>query len=229
MKPIGSSRRTMVLAGLAAVGTLTLTACSDDGSSSNTATSAPIAPGATPVATASSTPTSPASSITAAAPTSSAAAPAPAVSAPAPGTTVKIGAAVQLPFSYGGDQGAIALTVTSIEKGDPADLASLKLDDNAKGLMPYYIHYRVTNIGNTDLSFTNVSHIKGLLADGTEAPDLMVFGTFAKCSDGSMPSEFTNGKSADLCIPAMSPKTSRVAAVEYWDDPYTLDNGITWK
>ncbi|WP_371476651.1 hypothetical protein [Kitasatospora sp. NBC_00315] len=230
MRPIDRSRSTTVLAALTAVGMLALTACSGGGSGSNNAAAAPVTtPTATPTATAISAPTVTAPSITAAAPTSSSAAPAPAVSGPAPGTTVKIGDAVRLPFSFGGSEGAIALTVTSIEKGDPADLASLKLDDNTKGLVPYYIHYKVTNIGDTDLSFTNLSHIKGLLANGTEAPDLMVFGTFARCNDGSMPNEFTNGKSADFCIPTMSPTTSRVAAVEYWDDPYTLDNGIIWK
>ncbi|MDQ0312983.1 hypothetical protein J2S46_007539 [Kitasatospora herbaricolor] len=235
MKPNDRSRRTVVLAGLTAVGILALTACGDGGSASDTATTAPVtpAPVTTPAesrtATASSTPTATAPPITAAAPTTPPAAPAPAVSRPAPGTTVKIGDAVRLPFSYGGSEGAIALTVTSIEKGDPADLASLRLDDNTKGLVPYYIHYQVTNIGDTDLSFTNLSHIRGLLANGTRAPDLMVFGTFAKCSDGKMPNEFTNGKSADFCIPVMSPTTSRVTAVEYWDDPYTVDNGITWK
>ncbi|WP_190214733.1 hypothetical protein [Kitasatospora indigofera] len=51
----------------------------------------------------------------------------------------------------------------------------------------------------------------------------------AKCSDGSLPGEFTNGRSADFCIPVMSPTTSRVTAVEYWDSPCTLGNGITWK
>ncbi|WP_157531848.1 hypothetical protein [Kitasatospora sp. Root107] len=230
MKPIDRSRRTMVLVGLTTVGALTLAACNDGGSAPNSATSAPFTtPAAARTATASSAPLTAAPSITAAAPTSSSAAPAPAVSGPAPGTAVKIGDAVRLPFSFGGSEGAIALTVTSIEKGDPADLASLKLDDNTKGLVPYYIHYQVTNIGDTDLSFTNLSHIRGLLSNGTRAPDLMVFGTFAKCSDGKMPSEFTNGKSADFCIPVMSPKTSRVAAVEYWDDPYTFNNGITWE
>ncbi|MCX5214656.1 hypothetical protein OG689_36285 [Kitasatospora sp. NBC_00240] len=238
MKPIDRSHRTMVLAGLTAVGALTLAACSDGGPAPKTAAPAPVTtpsttppgtPTGAPTATASSTPTFTPPSITAAAPTSPSAAPAPAVPAPAPGTKVKIGDAVRFPFSYGGSEGAIALTVTSIEKADPADLSSLKLDDNTKGLVPYYIHYQVTNIGDTDLSFTNLSHISGLLANGTQAPDLMVFGTFAKCSDGSMPSEFTNGKSADFCIPVMSPTNSRVTAVEYWADPYTVHNGVIWK
>ncbi|MFF3598156.1 hypothetical protein [Kitasatospora indigofera] len=235
MKPIGRSRRTTVLAGLTAAGTLTvaLTACSDGGSASDTATSTASAafttPAAVPTAPASSDPVTVAPSVTAAAPTSPSAAPAPAVSAPAPGTTVKIGDAVPLPFSFAGSEGAVALTVTSIEKGDPTDLASLTLDDDTKGLVPYYIHYKVTNIGATDLAFSNISHIRGLLANGSKASALMVFGTFAKCSDGSLPGEFTNGKSADFCIPVMSPTTSRVTAVEYWDSPYTLGNGITWK
>ncbi|MFF7995701.1 hypothetical protein ACFZDG_38750 [Kitasatospora xanthocidica] len=235
MKLIRSNRHALALAALASVGALTMTACNDDASSSDAATTPPAAPSA-PATSAAASPSG--GAITPAAPTSapaggsasgSAAAPAPAGSAPAGGTTVKIGDAVTIPFSSGSTKGTIALAVTSIEKGDPADLASLKLGDKAKGLVPYYIHYKVTNAGSTDLSFTSVDHMKGLLADGTEAQELMVIGAFAKCKSESLPKGFTNGQSATSCAVAMSPEASTVAGAEYWGDPYTLGKGLKWK
>ncbi|MFE6056945.1 hypothetical protein ACFQ6N_39925 [Kitasatospora sp. NPDC056446] len=239
MKPIRSSRRALTLAALASVGALTMTACNDDAASSDTATTAPAAPSAPAPATSAPSPGN--GAITPAAPSSSApaggaasgsaAAPAPAGATAAPGTTVKVGDAVTIPFTSGSTKGTIALAVTSIEKGDPADLASLNLGDKAKGLVPYYIHYSVTNAGSTDLSFTSVTHMKGLLADGTEAQDLMIIGAFPKCKGESLPKGFTNGQSATSCAVAMSPEASKVAGAEYWGDPYTLGKGkgINWK
>ncbi|MEU9041842.1 MULTISPECIES: hypothetical protein [unclassified Kitasatospora] len=240
MKPIRSSRRALALAALTAVGALTMTACNDDASSSDTATTPPAAPSAPAASSAPGTvaPSPGGGAITPAAPTSapaggaasaSAAAPAPAGGTPAGGTTVKVGNAVTIPFSSGSTKGTIALAVTSIEKGDPADLTSLNLGDKAKGLVPYYIHYSVTNAGSTDLSFTSVDHMKGLLADGTEAQDLMIIGAFAKCKSESLPKGFTNGQSATSCAVALSPEASKVAGAEYWGDPYTLGKGVNWK
>ncbi|MFJ8627832.1 hypothetical protein ACIRD3_34030 [Kitasatospora sp. NPDC093550] len=238
MKPIRSSRRALALVALTAVGALTMTACNDDASSSDTATTPP--PAAPPVSSAPATgaPSPSGGAITPAAPTSapaggaasgSAAAPAPAGASPAPGTTVKVGDAVTIPFSSGSTKGTISLAVTSIEKGDPADLAPLNLGDKAKGLVPYYIHYKVTNAGSTDLSFTSVGHMKGLLADGTEAQDLLIIGAFPKCKSESLPKGFTNGQSATSCAVAMSPEASKIAGAEYWGDPYTLGKGVNWK
>ncbi len=134
-----------------------------------------------------------------------------------------------VPFTSGSTKGTIALAVTSIEKGDPADLTALKLGDKAKGLVPYYIHYKITNAGSTDLSFTSVDHMKGLLADGTEAQELMIIGSFPKCKSDSLPKGFTNGQSSTSCAVAMSPEASTVAGAEYWGDPYTLGKGVNWK
>ncbi|MFI5644369.1 hypothetical protein [Kitasatospora sp. NPDC051705] len=237
MKSIGSSRNAAVLAGLVAVGALTLTACNDDAASSDTAktppaAAAPTTPAAAPTGPA-TTPAAPATSAaTAAAPANTPAASAPPAAGggatAAPGTTVKVGEAVTLPFSSGSTKGTISLAVTSIDQGDPADLTALKLGDKAKGLVPYYIHYKVTNAGSTDLSFTSVDHVKGLLADGTEAQDLMIIGTFAKCPSSSLPSGFTAGQSATSCAVALSPSASKVAGAEYWGDPYTLGKGVNW-
>ncbi|AUY50166.1 hypothetical protein [Streptomyces sp. CB01881] len=227
------------LVGLAAVGALTLTACNDDTSSDSAKntpppTAAPTTPAAAPTMPV-STPTSPAaagsSSSTPAG--ASATAPAPATGGgkdATPGQTFKIGQPAQVQFTSGSTKGVIALSVSSIETGDPADLDALKLGDKVKGLVPYYVHYTITNTGTTDLAYTSVDHVKGLLPDGSEAQELMIIGGFAKCPSTSLPKGFTNGQTAQACAVALAPTATKVTGAEYWGSPYTLGKGaISWK
>ncbi|MFI6848871.1 hypothetical protein OG535_22925 [Kitasatospora sp. NBC_00085] len=239
MSSIRAGRSTLALVSLAAVGALTLTACNDD-NSSDTATNtpppaaAPTTPAAAPT-TPSAAPTTPAAaSASSSAPAGApAGAPAPAAGGgtdAAPGQTFKIGQPAQVQFTSGSTKGVIALAVSSIETGDPADLDSLKLGDKVKGLVPYYVHYSITNAGTTDLSFTSVDHIKGLLPDGSEAQELMIIGGFAKCPSSSLPKGFTNGQTAQACAVALAPTATKVTGAEYWGSPYTLGKGaISWK
>ncbi|MFE5583300.1 hypothetical protein [Kitasatospora sp. NPDC056531] len=234
MKTIRSNRHTLALVGLAAAGALTLTACNDDAASSDTATTPPATQAP---ATSSTAPTTPAPSISAAAPTGAptaaapgtAAAPAPAGATAAPGTTVKIGDAATIPFSSGSTKGTVSLTVTSIDKGDPADLTPLKLGDKAAGMVPYYVRFKVTNVGSTDLSFSSLTQMKGTLPDGSEASEVMLIGTFDKCPHPSFPKGFTNGQSITSCVLALAPQATKVAGAEYWGEPYTLGKGVNWK
>ncbi|MFF4183467.1 hypothetical protein ACFYZ9_09775 [Streptomyces sp. NPDC001691] len=147
------------------------------------------------------------------------------------GQSFKIGEAAQIPFSYGTTtKGTIALTVTSIDQGQPGDLAPLKLGDQVKGKVPYYVRYSIKNTGTTDLAYASVGHIKGLLGDGTAAQDLMVIGSFDKCPSDSLPKGFTNGHTQTGCAVALAPSAAtKVTSAEYWGDPFTLGKGITWK
>jgi hypothetical protein len=214
------------LSGFAVVGALALTAtaCGPDDtsaqsnpSSSATSTSAP---------TGAATPSAPSS-----APAGSGATGGAGGSGTKAGQTLKLGQAAHVPFSYGTTtKGKIALAVTSIEQGNPSDLASLKLGDQAKGKVPYYIRYSVTNEGDSDLAYASVGHMKGLLGDGTEAQDLMIIGSFDKCKSDELPQGFTKGKVAQGCAVALAPSAStKVASAEYWGSPFTLGQGITWK
>ncbi|MEV7020525.1 hypothetical protein [Kitasatospora sp. NPDC093558] len=225
------------LAGLAVVGVLTLTACNDDSSSSDkTKTAAPAAPTtaapATTAAVPSATPSAAAPSTPAAAPTSSApaagAGAAAGADAPA-GTTAKIGDTLQVPFSSGSTKGTISMTVTAIDQGTQADLDSLKLGDKAAGMVPYYIRYKFTNVGTTDLSNTTLTHLRGILADGSGAQGVAIFTSFPKCTAKPMPPGFTNGQSAEGCFVSLAPSASKVAGAEYSAEPYTIGKGVVWK
>lgn len=162
-------------------------------------------------------------------------APAGAAGAAKPGQAFKIGETATVPFSYGSNKGGtIALTVTAVEQGQPADLDSLKLGDKVKGMVPFYVRYTVKNVGTTDLSFSSVGHIKGLLPDGSEAQGVSILGKFEKCKDDALPKGFTNGQTQTNCAIALAPSAqTKVAGAEYWGDPFNnLTPGgkpLTWK
>ncbi|MFI8084162.1 hypothetical protein ACIF6L_25590 [Kitasatospora sp. NPDC086009] len=237
MNGIHTRKRMWTLVGLAAVGALTLTACNDDPAADTASSTPPPAAAPTTPAASASTPAaaSPSGAATGTPTTAATSAPAAAPAAgggtdATPGQTFKIGQPAQVQFSSGSTKGVIALSVTAIETGDPADLAALKLGDKAKGLVPYYVRYSITNTGTTDLAFTSVDHVKGLLPDGSEAQELMIIGGFAKCANPSLPKGFTNGQTAQGCAVALAPAATKVSGAEYWGAPYSLGKGaIFWK
>ncbi|MFJ7207992.1 hypothetical protein ACIQWR_31210 [Streptomyces sp. NPDC098789] len=147
------------------------------------------------------------------------------------GQQFKLGEQAQFPFTYGTTtKGTVALAVTAIEKGDPADLAPFKLGDKVKGMVPYYIRYQVKNVGTTDLAYASVGHVKGHLGDGGAAQELSVIGKFEKCPNESLPKGFTNGKVQAGCVIALAPSAdTKVSSAEYWGDPFTLGKGLNWK
>ena len=71
-----------------------------------------------------------------------------------------------LPFESGSVNGTVEVTVTTIERGTPADFQGLRLGDQVKGMKPYYIHVSIKNVGNTDLSDTSPRDPEGMLQDG---------------------------------------------------------------
>lgn len=227
-------KTTLVAAGLAVASSLVLTGCKDGNEEavpaapSAPAAQSPSAPGgyATPPAGA---PSSPAADGYDGAPAAGGGAVAKS------GQAFKIGQTATVPFSYGSNKGGqIALTVTGIDAGTPADLSALNLGDKAKGKSPFYIRYTVKNTGNTDLSFSSVGHMKGLLDGGSEADTVLTIGKFEKCPSDSLPKGFTNGQTQTSCAIALAPTGTKVTGAEYWGDPYNNlasppQKGLTWK
>ncbi|MFD5418155.1 hypothetical protein ACFWJT_09000 [Streptomyces sp. NPDC127069] len=239
MSSISMRKTTLAAAGLAVAGTLVLTGCKDG---NEEVPAAPAAPSAAASAPADGYATPPAGGASSAAPGASAGGYDGASGAPAAGggavatsgQSFKIGQAATIPFTSGSKSGQLALTVTSIEAGNPADLASLNVADKVKGQTPFYIHYTAKNTGTTDLSFASVGHIKGLLDGGAESGVLLIAGKFDKCPNESLPSGFTTGKTQASCAVALAPTGAKVTGAEYWGDPYNNLNkpaqkGLTWK
>lgn len=214
---------TLGAVGLAVVGSLVLTGC-NNGDGERPAQPAASHPGGT----------SPAPGASASPSSGSSAAPAGAPGTAKSGQVFKIGEAAEVPYDYGDFKGSrLALTVTAIEQGTPADLEGMDLGDKANGKVPYYVRYTVKNIGTTDMSYASVGHVKGLLGDGTGAQSLAVIGTFDKCKTESMPKGFTNGQTQTSCAIALAPSAQvKVAGAEYSGNPYNAmskGEAIAWK
>lgn len=200
--------------GLALAGSFALSGCQDNSASPGPSSSAK--------------PSAPASSAPAAAPSSPAADPGSGQGTP-PGSLLQVGQTATVAFTSGSSKGSLAITVTAIQKGAPSDLSSLGLGDKVKGMIPYYIRYTLKNAGTTDLSFTSATEMKGLLPDGSEAQDVDIMGTFAKCPNNSAPSGFTAGRTYTTCRLSLATNSSlKVAGAEWWGDPYTLGKGVNW-
>lgn len=223
MRNTATQRATWTAIGWAAAGAFVLSGChGSDGDSDAAGTTPP------PATTATSQPAAPATTPATTAAASGGGAPVTGAQAK-PGQLFPIGKPATVPFASGSTKGTVAIAVTSIAKGSAADLKALGLGDRVKGMVPYYIHYTVKNLGAKDLSFTSASHIRGLLADGSEAQDVSVIGDFAKCPSDSAPSGFTTGHSYATCALALAPNTTaKVAGAEWWDDPYSLGQGVEW-
>ncbi|MFE2147260.1 hypothetical protein ACFXA3_36965 [Streptomyces sp. NPDC059456] len=235
MSTNGMRRAATGVIGLAVAGTLTLTGCKNGNEEAAPAqSSAPATQPSSPEGYGSAQPSAPASPATGGSDASGGAAGGAAGAQAKPGQTFKIGETATVPFSYGNTKGGtLALTVTAVEQGQPADLAPLNLGDKVKGMIPYYVRYSVKNVGTVDLSFTSVGHVKGLLPDGSEAQGVSVIGKFEKCKDDALPKGFTNGQTQTGCAIALAPSAqTKVVGAEYWGDPYNnLSNGkgLFWK
>ncbi|MFD0200399.1 MULTISPECIES: hypothetical protein [Saccharothrix] len=131
----------------------------------------------------------------------------------APGTKLKVGDRAVVPFKFGNDKsGTIALTVTAIEAGTNADLASF--GEKAKGITPYYIRVTVENVGGTDLSYSSVS-LRAVGADG-KGTGVIISGDTAQCESESAKKDFaTAGAKYETCVLQGAREGSAVAGATF--------------
>ena len=149
-----------------------------------------------------------------------------------PGTQLKFGEKALVPAKTKGLQGILGVTATGIKKGDPADLAPLKLGDTAAGKTPYYVSFVVTNESGTDLAHVIGGATGGLLGDGKRAESLRV-SNFAPCRTGFATKNFTTkGASFTTCALTLAGGNAAVVAASYapvdGDINYTT-NPIIWR
>ncbi|MCO5987303.1 hypothetical protein NE235_14445 [Actinoallomurus spadix] len=146
-----------------------------------------------------------------------------------PGTALKIGQPALVDFTYNDKKGRLQITVTAIQKGTHSDLARLNLDAKAKKMVPYYIRSTIKNAGTTDLSLTMPPEPRGLLASGDETRALKVLGTFTTCDSYPKTHTFRPGKSYKSCSPVLAARGADVTGAVWSNDPYSGDEGVTWK
>ena len=152
----------------------------------------------------------------------------------APGTELRIGDKAVVPFTSGGEQGAIGITVTAVERGDPADIASLGAD--AAGQVPYFVRFTVTNESGAPFSYITPPSVNGILDDGRNSGGVYGGGV-DKCEMGESGDDIgTAGAGFESCRIALSTGTTAVAGAEYDDDASDIEPGanyqespITWR
>lgn len=128
----------------------------------------------------------------------------------------------------------VTITVTSIDKGEPADLTPLNLGDRAAGMTPYYVRMTVEGgTGAEALPYQSFGDIDGLLGDGSRAGSLIVVGDFAQCDGGSFPKDFAAGASFETCVPFLAAGDAAVTGAQ-WQDDYgdgayqDAQTAVTW-
>ncbi|WP_197321930.1 hypothetical protein [Saccharomonospora sp. NB11] len=144
-----------------------------------------------------------------------------------PGTELKVGETATVPYTYGKDKsGTIAITVTDIEKGDPADLA--QFGDRAEGLVPYYIKFTVENVEGTDLAYSSL-RLRAQTADGRGTGVVISGKIEGKCESESADRDFTTaGATYESCSLQASRDGVDVVAAEFDDSDDYSDDPIVW-
>ena len=133
-----------------------------------------------------------------------------------PGTQLEFGEKALVLVKLEGVEGILGVTATGIKKGDPAELAPLKLGDTAAGKTPYYVSFVLTNESDTDLPFAFTGALGGLLGDGNRA-ERSAIGNFAPCRIGFASKEFARTKGASLtsCTLTFAGGSATVVAATY--------------
>ncbi|MEE1835515.1 hypothetical protein [Streptomyces sp. SP17KL33] len=148
-----------------------------------------------------------------------------------PGTRAKLGEPTLLRYEGGTKSGILEVTVTGIEKGDRADVASLGLSGDAEKMTPYYVRATIKNAGKNDLSHAAVDPPGGLLDDGTAARQLLVIGTFATCDSYPKTKSFPPGASYKTCAPVLADPGTEVTGAVWTGQGYPdapASSGVTW-
>ncbi|MGW7485728.1 hypothetical protein [Streptomyces sp. NPDC054786] len=121
----------------------------------------------------------------------------------------------------------LRITPTRLARGSDSDLAHIQLDDEFKGMVPYYLTFSYTNTGKdtvSDVSPERNFSVNG--ADGQAAEQLSLFRSNPMATDSGLPPEcresgkarLAPGATAAICGIFMLPKGGQPATVSYKDD-----------
>ena len=140
------------------------------------------------------------------------------------GTKLSFGAQAVVPYE---DEGTIGITVTAIEPGDQAAFEA-QFGENAKGTVPFYIRYTVTNVGGTDLSDTTLAALYGSTEPGETTTGVALIGEMPNCESVRSPEDFTTaGATYESCELVAAPAGESLAEVGYEEEDYD-ENPIVW-
>ncbi|MGY5124066.1 hypothetical protein [Streptomyces nigrescens] len=121
----------------------------------------------------------------------------------------------------------LRITPTRLARGSDSDLAHIQLDDDLKGMVPYYLTFSYTNTGKKTVSEVDPARnfsVNG--ADGQAAEQVSLFRSNPMATSSGLPpecresgaAELAAGATAAICRIFMLPKDQRPATVSYKDD-----------
>jgi hypothetical protein len=151
-----------------------------------------------------------------------------------PGTTLTVGQTATVPFkspastSNGPPPYELQVTVESIAKASFSDFKGIQLDATEKAGTPYYVRFKVTNVGGGDIGTNAEAAISGIDKTGQEAQSVTFIGTFPPCNDTDQPKPFTHGKTWSTCQVYLVPGGITAADYSGFVDSY-ISSPVKWK
>jgi hypothetical protein len=144
-----------------------------------------------------------------------------------PGTALKFGDTATVAYEQNSQRSSVlALTVASVQKGSIKDLAAYQLDAAGKKSTPYYARVNVKNVGAGDLSHA-IAPVYAVDSTNALVQAVSFNNSFAKCPSTTLPTGFTAGKSANLCLTYLVSPGRTVVEMSY--RPLQQYEPITWK
>jgi hypothetical protein len=144
-----------------------------------------------------------------------------------PGSALKFGDTATVAYEQNAQRSSVlAITVASVQKGAIKDLAAYQLDAAGKKSTPYYARVAVKNVGTGDLSHA-IAPVYAVDSTNSLVQAVSFNNTFAKCPSTTLPTGFTAGKSANLCLTYLVPTGRTVVEMSY--RPLQQYEPITWK
>ena len=149
----------------------------------------------------------------------------------APGSELALGTTAKVLYvTDAGDEVPLEVTVTAIDKGDPADMADFDLGEDA-GKVPWYVRLTVTNPTEVDLSDENITLGLEAYDDRNDQLGLLILvGDFPTCENDNAPAGFSGGATYEVCEPYLVHPDGAVSAA-FWNELDTdyFDAPVIWR
>jgi hypothetical protein len=215
------NRRPVACAAILAVATLALAGCGGDSSSTSDAGSSGTS-GSSDTSATSGTTTKPAAGSSSSDP----AVTVQGVTLTDQGTKLKVGQAAKVSWHPNQNTtGVMKVSVTKLQKVPISAFSAWRLDPATQRSTPFFVHATVHNLGKAPLSGVPVPLY---LLDGHNT--LLQASTFRAqfpaCPSTPLPTKFTRGKKASVCLVYFAPDHGKLVAVSF--RPSQDFDAITW-
>lgn len=121
----------------------------------------------------------------------------------------------------------VQVTIVSITKASFSDFKGIQLDATEKAGTPYYLRFKITNVGNGDLGNPGGA-IAGVDNTGQDASSVTFLGSFPPCDDKLLPKPFTRTKTWSTCYVYLVPGGITAAHYNGFVQSY-IESPVTWK